>query len=161
MQHKIDFFIRLLQYCCIFTALLHLCSFIFYLPFAFYSCVLLSFILFGTALSHLSVFQQNHITKSLMHDQPAHFYTTWSITAKYLTIFLLIYAIFNLVFSIHLLGNEQVHRQHSGYVLKQQGTFIREATEQEYQHYQMRITRLFSSYLLLFFVILFNLLRFK
>lgn len=96
-----------------------------------------------------------------MHDQPAHFYTTWSITAKYLTIFLLIYAIFNLVFSIHLLGNEQVHRQHSGYVLEQQGTFIREATEQEYQHYQMRITRLFSSYLLLFFVILFNLLRFK
>jgi hypothetical protein len=78
-----------------------------------------------------------------------------------MTCFLLLYALLTLLFSINLLGNEQIQQQHSGYALMQRGTFIRDATAQEYQTYHMRVTRLFSSYILLFCFSFFNFFRFK
>ncbi len=153
--------IVLLKISCILATLLHLASFFIFIPFSTLYCIILIVILLICVLFNLPLLHTQHqLDKQFLHPI-SHFYNTWSKPAQYMTFFLLLYALLTLLFSINLLGNEQIQQQHSGYALMQRGTFIRDATAQEYQTYHMRVTRLFSSYILLFCFSFFNFFRFK
>lgn len=161
MLNKMSGSIRVLQLCCLSTALIHFYSFFFYLPFAFYGCISIGLILFCCIFFNINILQKQRSAHILTPSEPVHFYDTWSKSAQIFNILLFLYALFTLIVSIQNLDHQQVTFKNNTYLLEQRGTFIREATVQEYQLYQKRVVRLFSSYLWLFSFSFLNLLRFK
>ena len=120
---------------CTLSALINLSSYFFHFAFSFILCIFLILLLFGVAITVIS--------KKL------------EINFNSLSFVLFFYAIATFFITTGLLDNFNVEKDGLEYVLNNRGTFIREATIEEYHLYKSRSSRLMSAYLMLFFQLLY------
>ncbi len=124
---------------CILTTLINLSSYFFHFAFSFILCIFLIFPLFVVAIA---VFSEK-----------------LEINFNALSIILFIYAIATFFITTGLLDNFNVEKDGLKYVLNNRGTFIRDATIEEYRLYKSRSSRLVSAYVMFFFQILYITLK--
>lgn len=131
--------------CLMICILIHFYSFFGYIPFSFFILIGLTLSLFINAVwlichSHFEKAQSQHLA-----------YSNWSSTFQSIFIVLFIYAFLQFFIYLKLVGNFRVEKVENAYHLFEKTKFITEVSKLEYDQYWARSSRLFSSYLILFF----------
>ena len=129
--------------CFMICVLIHLYSFLSYLPFSFEILISLVLPLF------LNTFWL--ILKQKNNQNQSWAFANWSKNFQSIFIILFIYALLQFFIFYTLIGNFRVEKATNTYYLFERNRFITEASQLEYQIYWARSARLLSSFLILFF----------
>lgn len=132
-----NFMKRIVFYCFLCSLSINILSYIFYSQYLFLLCWFLLVPLFYFGF-HTVLKRKNNLHQ-------------WTQNEKTILLILSIFCILTFIYTLYLLGNNIYEKNNYGYILKYRTTYIREATEIEYNLYVSRLSRLFSGIFLLFF----------